>query len=885
MKLRWQVILALIVPVVLAMAVAGGIVAVYLRVYYVDSISTISDSMKGDQQLVLGQISQIISMLGSSALQGKINPILIGSHLIRNQTETDLKPDWKEANNAVNGPLLSRMIKKEMSMTPLPVWNSTADKSYYFAMWGLGKVTALEDLNSTVRAHLRLAASFDYYSQSMMRLVLENQAHLSFEADGFFYYVPAMFKNYFYDPPSAGYNETKCARTLGEARYDPRCRPFYMEVKNAGPTQAVVPIAPYLLGEKKTIGQGACAPMWSGNTMLYIYCNLFDFRDLVEWMKTVKIGSAGYSYMVTRQGRPYVHPKFNESWADNPPTVLQLEFSDDISYESVSKLRENYANNSLISSIQAEIGDFNSTILPQLQAGVSNITSYDRLGQTYIAGLHPLSLKFSMDVRTQYLCVAVVMEITEFTSLYNTLIRNGEEQVTIAGIVLGLLLFFLIILGAVLAVYLSHFLLRTLRDIVKHINGLLALDYHRHIASRYILDDVKVMYDLLRFIKHITRYNADIDPEIHELLAVLHDFSEFREIREFLICCKKVALKCLEDAKYKESIEICLLLNTIFQHGKTAERLQKEPAAMLALIQLIDVFAVSLLELDNKPGPEFTKRIAKSLKELYKIITPNTDFGQFEAKLKVRIDYLRYIMEINGKSEPSPSFAVLHEKYGNEKMKLREERRLATTEKIRRVVFATEFGVLMKGNTIENVISLVISIVERLSPKDMFGYICYAEQARTCLPIGSLKKLPCIRAVELFNQPRGTADFYTGLIAGVKELKRNRKHAMADVHFPGKELLASDFLVVLTTGKVKDASKEEAAMRELRDYTGKILLLWLKSDHQECVQDFQRVRSVLNTWKQGETSLTIVEISTLQSQFYPEIDAVLGLESEFASSS
>ena len=321
MNLRGQVFLALLLPMVLALVAAGAIVGVYLSVYYGDSIQTTSDDMKDQQASVLAQVSSLISLLGRSALQGKINPMLLSSQLIRLQTAADLKSQWNESHNSINALEFSRWTHGEVTEIPdIPGLNTSTNRSYYYAMYIASHSSSISDLNVTTRANMREAASFDYLSQSMLRLGTSNQVYFAFESDGFFYFLPVMFKKYVYNPVESGYVAWKCARTMGEDKYDPRCRPFYIETVENGETERLTLATPYLMAEKNTIGQTVCAPVWSGGTLLHMHCLDFDLLELRDWMQTVKIGSAGYSYLVTEKGRPYIHPKLNESWSGTPPS-------------------------------------------------------------------------------------------------------------------------------------------------------------------------------------------------------------------------------------------------------------------------------------------------------------------------------------------------------------------------------------------------------------------------------------------------------------------------------------------------------------------------------------------------------------------------------------
>jgi len=859
MKLRIQVFLTLLLPVVLSLVCAGGLVAVYLRFYYADSIQTTSEDMKTQQAEVLAQVSGLISSLGGWALQGKVNAMLLSSQMMRSQGEKDLKKEWSETGNAVNGVIYGRWTKGEVPLQSIPGLNATSKRSYYYAMWGIGSQNVtIESLNETTRANMRWAASFDYLSQSMLRLGTSNQVYFAFESDGFFYFLPTMYKGYFYNATAAGYLASKCLRTLGQDRYDPRCRPFYREVVASGVTDWVTLATPYLLAEKNTIGQTVCAPIWVQASLSTMHCLDFDLLDLRSWLQTVKIGSSGYAYLVTSKGLPYIHPKLNESWTSDPPDLLQLEFSRDVHYDNVSVLRADYEANSNLTTIKEEIGYFSQSVLPQLMRGSKNITSYNRLGATYIAGLTPLSLRFSMQNTSNYLSVAVVMEITQFTALYNTLVTKGEDLVTNVGVALAVLLFVISVVGLLTAAWLSHLVLSTLRTIIQHINAILARDYRRYIdIPEFVPDEIKVMYDLLRFMKHITQYNSTKEAELQELIAVLKDLDDFKEVQEFLTCCQRIALKCLETQNYSESVEICMLFTCVLDHHKKVSTLKSDPVALKALVKLLDVLALNLLEIDQSQAlsPSLLTKVALELQSI------QSKLEVVPGALQLRVDYLKSSLESASEEERPMLHQELHAKYLRKRQELKETREKAATELYRRVVFGTEYGTLMKGRTIENVISLAIHIVEKLDPKDMFGFFCYTDRTDVNVPTGSLdQQLACIRALELFNQPEGTADFYIGLLGGLKELARKRPHATSHLYFKHKQPIQREYLVLVTTGLLLNTSREAEALQDLSQYSGELLVLWLNSGKEKCVQGFQCIQQLLEQWVLAETNLAIVEI-------------------------
>ena len=842
MKLRVHVALALLVPMVLALVVAGGIVAVYLSIYYADSVQTASDDMKTQQASVLGKVSSLLSDLGSSALMGKLNHLLLSEELMRSQKESDLKSGWNEDNNCVNAWRFGAWTKGEVPLKTIPGLNSTTNSSYYYAMWVGWRATTIEELNSTSRANVRLAASFDYLSQSILRLGTANEVYYAFESDGLLYFLPTMFTMWSYDPAAMGLTADKCHRTMGEDKYDPRCRPYYIETVENGVTRRITVASPYLFADKNTIGLTGCAPLWIGGALQYMHCLDFDLLELQRWMETVKIGSAGYSYLVTPKGRPYIHPKLDTSWTSDPPSLEELEFSRDVTYPNVSALRADYEANIQDSSVLEEIAYFDSTIMPQLKSGVQNITSYSRLGETFIVGISPLSLRFSVQDRSQYLSVAVAMEVTAFTSLYNTLVRSGDDLIEVVGIVLGVVLVGLLILGVVAVLVLSSFVVRQFNGVIQHINAILGQDYRHYIEKPEVVPaELKDMYQLLLYMKHISHYNLNQDLEMHELLAVLHDLHDLKEVSEFLTCLKTVVERLIHEKNYAESMEIGLLVGSVFDDLSDITKLQKSPKALGVFARVLDLLALSAMQLASSLTMSIAIQRIKAV--IWKI--PE----EVKPTVQTQIHYINWLLN-EGVDASNPQF---HD-YVSYLRRIRKDMERHSPASLNLVVFTTEYSSCLKGNAIEFVLSLACETVRCLrSVEDMFGFVTYNDSTvQAGLQTGALNRLAYTQAIERFNNPCGEADFWEGLIGGLDEIE---KHSTHEEIFQGKDVVSTDLLIVVTTGKAKEVH-EEAARERLRKYQGRLAVLCLQS--HVTAQGCSRIRGMLQQVQ--ETSLWIRDI-------------------------
>jgi hypothetical protein len=355
--------------------------------------------------------------------------------------------------------------------------------------------------------------------------------------------------------------------------------------------------------------------------------------------------------------------------------------------------------------------------------------------------------------------------------------------------------------------------------------------------------------------KHITQYNSSKEPELHELIAVIKDLDDFKEVREFLTCCQRIALKCIETQNYAESMKICMLFACTLDHPKKIATLRSDPAALQELVKLLDLFALSLLETRQSLEQAETYKIIKALDKLKLEL-------QGDPRLTTQVAYLTSVLREPDDQEIKDSMFMheLHDKYVEDLQELHQRRKNEEMESYRRVVFGTEYSTMMKGKTIENVISLAIYIVEKLEPKDMFGFLTYTDRANVTLPSGSLDhKLAYIRALEQFNQPKGDADFYAGLIGGLRELGRKRQHATAQLHFKHNDPVQSEFLVLVTTGQLLDASRETEALQTLYQYKGELMVVWLRAEKARCEEGFRRIQGALEQWSLEGGILTIIE--------------------------
>jgi hypothetical protein len=148
----------------------------------------------------------------------------------------------------------------------------------------------------------------------------------------------------------------------------------------------------------------------------------------------------------------------------------------------------------------------------------------------------------------------------------------------------------------------------------------------------------------------------------------------------------------------------------------------------------------------------------------------------------------------------------------------------------------------------------------------MFGFLGYTDRANVNIPTGSLdQKLAYIRALELFNQPEGKADFYIGLIGGLEELSRKRQHATIPLHFKHKLPDPSEFLVLVTTGQLLDASRETEALQALNEFKGDLMVVWLSSGKERCLEGFRGIQGVLEQWRLQDSKLCMIEIRDSES--------------------
>jgi hypothetical protein len=330
---------------------------------------------------------------------------------------------------------------------------------------------------------------------------------------------------------------------------------------------------------------------------------------------------------------------------------------------------------------------------------------------------------------------------------------------------------------------------------------------------------------------------------------------------------------------YTESVKICMLFACILpnkkekKNRKQIEVLKTDPKALDELIKLLDLLAQSLLETRQSLEQAEIDKIIKAFGKLRKALQDH--------RLETRLTYLTWVLRDPNEQEMEKAQFIdeFHVKYVEDLQESKQKRKIEAMELYRKVVFGTEYSTLMKGKTIENVISLAIHIVEKLAPKDMFGFLSYTDRANVSLPSGSLDhKLAYIRALEQFNQPKGDADFYAGLIGGLRELARERQHATAHLHFIYNQRIESEFLVLVTTGQLLDASRETEALQTLSQYKGELMVVWLRAEKARCDEGFRRIQGALEQWSLEGGILTIIEARNSEEVMAnPQVYQQLGL--------
>ena len=335
MSLQRKISLKVLLPMLLCLIVVSLASSVPLYFLFPEWVSDVTDKIEDNQLLIVEENSRLLASSIQSLLQTNANlVILMKSFLLKYTAGTaGVKSNFTGSMNYANG----RDYFYE---------NVTVD--YDKSMWYLDYENDEEALLSQTNTERLL--NFAIADVIFRPLSLSNffrEVYSAYDDDGFFYITPAK-SNEFYTEP-----KENCSDPAG---FDPRCRPWFTEVKSQGPESELTISQPYTFVGSGILGQTACISIWS--PVLQVSCLDFDTAVYTE----ASLPPDSYIYLLSPDGIVYYHTDLDTS--SEFPTIIDLEFPG--TYED----RE------------SEVQEFTDAVLPLFAADVPGQVYYSREGQT-----------------------------------------------------------------------------------------------------------------------------------------------------------------------------------------------------------------------------------------------------------------------------------------------------------------------------------------------------------------------------------------------------------------------------------------------------------------------------------------------------------------------
>ncbi|CAG9329944.1 unnamed protein product [Blepharisma stoltei] len=387
--LRRKILCGILLPLMTGIIITGVIAAVPLYVEYPKWLDNYIDDMTYSQGVALLNMSEYMALAGSySVIQYSANLMIIAGALIDkyNQKQLKTKPYFDDSNNYVNGQLF------DLKQSFPPGYDSSTNKSYEAAVWYLNPYQIFpQQLSTQSLLNLKSSAIFDSFlrpiaSIGKIRPWYFAQDYIGWSSDGLFYSNPSQYSGFIVYRDYSG----KCVYNLHRPpQFDPRCRPWYQDTKNATNKTAAILTEPYLFTNTNNLGQTACRGIWISSAMQAAVC-IDYYLDTIEThiINSLK-NTSSYCYSLDTTGKVVLHPNLNRN---NPtiPSIQQLEFGSNPD--------------------QDEVDYFTNEILPKFSKNESSLGNYYKNGEKMIIAVSPINLRmtFSQSIMTHYLSIGIV---------------------------------------------------------------------------------------------------------------------------------------------------------------------------------------------------------------------------------------------------------------------------------------------------------------------------------------------------------------------------------------------------------------------------------------------------------------------------------------------
>lgn len=539
--LRKKTSLVVIIPLLIGVILTRVAALIPTYIFYPDMLNNYAKDMIRNQKGYLQNSSYILSKIASvNYVQQLTNSINIGGDLMQLHYFYGLKV--KKNLNASSLILnFNEYLEKYPNQPRL--WNQS--------MWFLDNYTSFDQLPLSGQIDLNNSVIFDTVVRAISSLTNKilkktySTSYLTFSDVGLYCTNPSRYSNF---------SSTSSCRLEADGYYDPRCSLFYNQTLiQKGISNAVI-IQPYIYEGNTTYGQSVCRAQWNytNSNMIMTYCIDFNISDYLS-MNSVYQGQYKdyhiYSYIVNNKG-------------------LVLQYNNTFDRKMINK---NISSFEIPHKDSKDFKSYTQKIMPLFLYQNTKLTHYTLKGKKMLLSVSPVMMTISSPASPyHYASVALVMRNEYLENKFNDLKSSCNHILDIGNIVGGVLVFFIILVCAVLTDALSKSLISPIDDLVIILNRMLEGDLEVDIMAsiKPSPKEIKVLYGVFDELRVLLRFSSIHTKDLTQSALIysqaLKLFTQFGNKTAMEICNRELGYICVQKELWLEASEFLYSAYQIF---------------------------------------------------------------------------------------------------------------------------------------------------------------------------------------------------------------------------------------------------------------------------------------------------------------------------------
>ncbi|CAG9311525.1 unnamed protein product [Blepharisma stoltei] len=785
--LRKRIGIYVLVPLLLGIILISLASSIPLYVKVPKLINDVVDNISDDQNDIMETTSIVAASVVSIMLQKQINILIIMKTLMDKYYNKNLsiKENWVGNKSYVNAYKLAQTLTA----------NNSWGRNFETSMWYLGqKITEEDQLDADSKEYLYDQTIFDSFLRPVGQIdKINNEVYTAYDSNGFFYYIPSSYQQFFLS------NSTNCYNATG---FEPRCRPWYAAVRSSNYHEEVILTLPYLFAETNTLGQTACDGFWSSNINLY-QATCLDYKLDKEQVSNLPENS--YAFILDDNLKVFYHPKLNRS-DSNVYRISDLEFGLD-----------DYSNKN------SELNKFESKILPLFEANISQVSHYTNHGESILIGVSPVFLKTQLySSPTKYYSIGIALKDEKIKARLLDLRTSIQHMIIYEGVFYS---FFVIIVG-VIGIFSSRVISRSitepLDELSKIIDRLLVEDLEVKIPDKEEYTElIQRLFKVFKGLKTVLRFRKQggvIGNEAEMLIQYADSFTLFNQyynLRGMEICMSRIAYIHYSNKRYVEAQEAMQMALAI-----TVKMQQKLSPSYIKMVkklkeQLADILIDSSLETKNKHWPTIISllsdlenssntriklKLSLALAKGGKISEAQEKLAPIEEELDENSPYaemflylkgvllssvkkfrsaaliFKQCLELNSHYDPWVRKACLIELkniFINAGIKKDKVKRKLKWDKnfVKEVVLLHDYGITIKGPKNLRALKCFSTMIDSLSNNDKVSFVLSSKLPEIVFKLSLASKNTAYmkNAIMACDSPHGSSCIYDGISAAIMQ--------------------------------------------------------------------------------------------------------------------